>query len=94
MIKHTHIQSNFYSVDIKDITIYFSYQTPIAFKDCGQLFISNNEWGTTTGKHLNIINRDHKIRIDHALLLSNLDYQMHIQESDNPYEPDYKRMAS
>lgn len=94
MIIHTHIQSNFYSVDIKEITIYFSYQTPIAFRHCGKLFISINEWGTTTGKHLNILNRDHKIRIDHAMLLSNLDYKMHIQELDNPYESDNKRMAS
>ena len=83
MIKHTHIQSNFYSVDIKDITIYFSYQTPIAFSHCGQHFISKNEWGTTTGKHLNIINKDHKIRIDHSKLLALLEYNIRLQEFDN-----------
>lgn len=89
MITHTHIQSNFYSVDIKEIIIYFSYQTPIAFKHCGQLFISKNEWGTTTGKHLNIINRDHKIRIDHEKLVYLLDYNIKLQEFNNA-----DRMAS
>ena len=43
--------------------IYFSYETPIAVSINGKLHISENIWGPTTGKHLNAINDDKKIRI-------------------------------
>lgn len=37
-------------------TFWFSYQTLVAFKHIGgTLYVRKNEWGTTTGKHLNII---------------------------------------
>ena len=50
-------------------TIYYSYDTIVAFSgtnskgvyfDC----IIKNYWGSTTGKHLNFINPDKKIRLD------------------------------
>ena len=49
---------------IGDLDIYFSYSTPIAFyyKSEG-LVIRENNWRQTTGKHLNAINSDKKIRI-------------------------------
>ena len=44
--------------------LYFSYNTLIAIKDIdGKLRISENIWSNTTGKHLNLINRDKSIRI-------------------------------
>ena len=50
---------------IEGHTFWFSYRTCIAFKPSGgDLIISQNEWGTTTGKHLNAINRDKGIRAD------------------------------
>jgi len=42
--------------------IYYSYNTPIAFrsfKTCG-LVVRQNDWGTTTGKHLNWIDGGNK----------------------------------
>ena len=38
------------------LTVYFSYQTPVAFcvSPLG-LLVRENEWGSTTGKHLNTI---------------------------------------
>lgn len=43
---------------------WFSYQTLIAFRPIGQdLFIRENEWSTTTGKHLNAIDSDKKKRL-------------------------------
>ena len=45
-------------------SLYYSYNTLIAFTyDC-KLYISENCWGSTTGKHLNFINRDKSIRLD------------------------------
>ena len=43
---------------------YFSYDTLVAFYDDNGLCIRENVWGTTTGKHLNWINKDKSIRVD------------------------------
>jgi hypothetical protein len=45
------------------ITVYFSYKTIIAFRFKGNLVVRENEWGPTTGKHLNAIDEDKKSRI-------------------------------
>jgi hypothetical protein len=43
---------------------YYSYDTLVAFKVKGEKFVIKNYWGTTTGKHLNIIDGgDHKNRL-------------------------------
>jgi hypothetical protein len=37
-----------------DLTLYFSYKTVVGFDDGFQgTFVRENEWGPTTGKHLN-----------------------------------------
>ena len=53
------------TLELPAITIYFSYETPIAFNDYdGEGFvIRENDWSTTTGKHLNAIDSDHSVRI-------------------------------
>ena len=43
---------------------FFSYDTLVAFTDDNGLCIRENVWGTTTGKHLNWIDRDKSIRVD------------------------------
>lgn len=43
------------TVSIGSLDIYFSYETPVAFRDNGRLRVSENVWSTTTGKHLNRI---------------------------------------
>ena len=43
---------------------YFSYDTLIAFRGNEGLVIHQNDWGKTTGKHLNWINTDKKIRVN------------------------------
>ena len=43
---------------------YFSYDTLIAFRGDEGLIIRENIWGSTTGKHLNRIDRDKSIRVD------------------------------
>ncbi len=50
-------------VTVGDLRVYFSYSTPIAFRQNGDLVIRKNEWSTTTGKHLNAISEDKSLRI-------------------------------
>jgi len=47
--------ANTIAVIIGDLTIFFSYGTIISFSIKGELTVRKNEWGSTTGKHLNWI---------------------------------------
>lgn len=49
------IKTNFTKVNIGTITVWFSYDTPIAFRSSGERVVRENIWSTTTGKHLNAI---------------------------------------
>ena len=40
--------------------IYFSYKTPVAFVKNGPVVVRQNDWGPTTGKHLNTIDGGNK----------------------------------
>lgn len=52
-------------VSIGQLDFYFSYETVIAFNSPKTgLVIRENDWSTTTGKHLNAINENKKIRIN------------------------------
>lgn len=49
------------------ITIWFSYSTPIAFRNHGgKIVATENRWGTTTGRHLNFLepNKDRRVDAD------------------------------
>lgn len=46
--------------DLGSLTVWFSYKTPVAFLKRGALLVRKNEWGSTTGKHLNAIDRGAK----------------------------------
>lgn len=52
-------------VDVGPLTIWFSYQTPVAFQlDGPERVVRENKWGPTTGKHLNWIDGgNHKERV-------------------------------
>jgi len=48
-------------VDIGPITVWYSYQTPVAFRVSGHpIVVRRNDWGPTTGKHLNAIDGGNK----------------------------------
>lgn len=53
-------------VSVGELDLYFSYQTIIAFYDIinGELVVSENLWGKTTGKHLNAIQNDKNERLN------------------------------
>ena len=51
-------------VEVGNLTVWFSYNTPIAFQVGGfPKVIRENVWGITTGKHLNAIDPDKKKRV-------------------------------
>ena len=57
---------NFTEVELGSVTVWFSYQTPIAFRVSGEKrIVRRNEWGVTTGKHLNWLDSgDKDSRVD------------------------------
>lgn len=63
MINLKQMKPNLAFVNIGALTLYFSYETCIAFEEDYDLTISENVWTKTTGVHLNIIDRDKLKRI-------------------------------
>ena len=61
---------------------YFSYSTLVAVQtNIGDLFIRENVWGSTTGKHLNWIHPDHSIRLsgsEFETAISKLNLQLEV----------------
>jgi hypothetical protein len=56
--------ANAHVVKAGKLEIYFSYETPIAFRDAdGTLVVSENVWGSTTGRHINLVDSAHGARV-------------------------------
>jgi hypothetical protein len=74
-------------ITVKDIAIWYSYQTPIAFHGPYGRFVSKNQWGPTTGKHLRWIEDGHQVfaPLDHEAFLKEL------RKALNGYRPRKKR---
>lgn len=52
-------------VSMSGLDVYFSYGTPVAFRHSStSLVVRQNDWGPTTGRHLNWIDVDKRNRID------------------------------
>jgi len=64
------IKPNFNEVRINGFRFFFSYKTLVAVKKGNKLLISENQWGNTTGRHLNEIDPDKKKRIPHNEFLN------------------------
>lgn len=58
------LASNFHLVRLNDVSVWFSYETPIAVQWVSGskivLLVRKNEWSVTTGKHLNQIDGGNK----------------------------------
>jgi len=60
-------------VIIGNLTLFFSYETVVAFDSPFSGFvISKNVWSTTTGRHLNEINSLKHNRVSHDVFLESL----------------------
>lgn len=55
-IDHPTNRPNFTVVQVGSLSIWFSYRTAIAFQSGYQgIVVRENDWGATTGKHLNYV---------------------------------------
>jgi hypothetical protein len=63
-ITHPTDRPNYARVDVGAVTVWFSYRTAIAFHtaDTGTV-ARQNDWGPTTGKHLNDVGVDKADRL-------------------------------
>ena len=58
------IAPNFKTVIADGVQYWYSYDTCIAFQKYGkEMVVRSNDWGATTGKHLNAISSDKKSRV-------------------------------
>lgn len=77
LVKIEHLSQTCYpkafKVNVGRLVLWFSYHSIIAFEYDGQLVISENAWSNTTGRHLNRISRDKKIRVPREEFLQRLD---------------------
>jgi len=61
-------------VEIGDVTLYFSYETIVAYSSPGDgIVCCQNDWSNTTGKYLNMIEPDKKKRIPRTVFQERLD---------------------
>ena len=60
--------------ELGDITVWFSYKTPIAFQLVGcPIVVRVNDWKGTTGKHMNAIDDgDRKSRVSSDVFIGQL----------------------
>lgn len=60
--------------DARGCDYYFSYKTLVAFRSPQTgLVCRENDWNTTTGKHLNWIQPDHKVRVNRDTFFKELE---------------------
>lgn len=63
-IDHPTDRPNFSVVEIGNLTLWFSYHTPISFStQYGRNVVRENEWGPTTGKHMGMIAHKREDRV-------------------------------
>ena len=55
-----------------NLTLYFSYDTIVGFKVGSKVVCRENDWGTTTGKYLNDIEPNKKLRVEKDVFEKNL----------------------
>lgn len=63
----TLMSNNFHSVTLGNVTLYFSYHTCIGVDDGKNVSVRANEWGTTTGKHINYLKNNFGSRVNSGL---------------------------
>jgi hypothetical protein len=71
-IDHPTDLGNFSLVTLGPLDIWFSYKTPIAYRLDAGIVARKNDWGPTTGRHLNAVGVDHADRLDGDVFTSQL----------------------
>jgi hypothetical protein len=74
-------------VELGLLTLWFSYETPIAYRIPGHaIVVRQNDWGATTGKHLNAVDggqlmAQHR-RLPGTVFVTQLDETLRRETSD------------
>jgi hypothetical protein len=76
MLEMQELCNNFRKLNINGLTLYFSYNTCVAFKKDYVLYCTENIWRTVTGKHLNMICPNHNERMDSNNFNALLTYEL------------------
>lgn len=67
MLPTIQVDGKLTKVIVSDVTVWYSYETCIAFKVGGDdPVVRDNEWSTTTAKHLNQVDDGIGLRVDSA----------------------------
>lgn len=66
--------NSFTLIEMVHYSVCFSYETPIGYVNnvSHEVVATQNEWGKTTGKHLNLIEPNKFNRIPHRDLVENM----------------------
>ena len=70
---HRSMNNKLTQVSLGRLTLWFSYETIVAFMHMGVKKVTENVWGTTTGRHLNAIQPNKKLRMDHNKFVQEID---------------------
>ena len=63
-VSHYGNAENTMTLSFIGMELYYSYKTLVAFRYNGRLVVRENDWSTTTGKHLNLLDGgDKKSRV-------------------------------
>jgi hypothetical protein len=85
MVVFNELLNNFREVQIGGIQVWFSFETPIAFKKNGIFYCSENVWTRTTAKHLNIICSNKSERIPNKRFMELLTQATWYEDEDINY---------
>lgn len=74
-INHPTDRPNFCVVTVGDLSVWFSYRTPVAYQyGSGRIVVRENDWSTTTGKHLTYIDGgDKRSRVPGDVFMAGLE---------------------
>lgn len=70
------IKANFTKVKVGPLTLWFSYETVIAFSTGLDIVARVNDWNNTTGRHIGELEPDKKARIESNLFEAQLNKEM------------------
>lgn len=78
-IQHPTNRPNFSCVSIYGLTLWFSYETCIAFSVDGDAYCTENVWGPTTGKHINYVKGQYR----EIGVLGNTEFNLRVSRLSN-----------
>ena len=74
------------SVEYKGNTLYFSYNTLVAYYGVNGWTICQNVWSNTTAKHLYKINSNKSMRLDHAEFIKRAEQDLNLTPLVDPFK--------